>query len=115
MNQVVSVRLFTSLLAATLTVASVMPGVFSSQAQARVMPNPPTTFYPNLIADVAEGIAPSVVNIDVEKSVPNASAAQDLSRLPFSDQILRRFFGFEPGNGDGSFTPFGNGGGGNSG
>jgi serine protease Do len=115
MNQVVSVRLFTSLLAATLTVASVMPGVFSSQAQARVMPNSPTTFYPNLIADVAEGIAPSVVNIDVEKSVPNASAAQDLSRLPFSDQILRRFFGFEPGNGDGSFTPFGNGGGGNSG
>lgn len=113
MNKVVSVRLFTSLLAATLTVASVMPGGNLPQAQARVMSGPPTTFYPNLIADVAEGIAPSVVNIDVEKSVPNAPAAQDLSRLPFSDQILRRFFGFEPG-GDGSFTPFGGGGGNNN-
>jgi Do/DeqQ family serine protease len=44
----------------------------------------------SLIADVAEHVAPSVVNIDVEKQteLPNAAMA-----LPFSDEFLRRFFG----------------------
>ena len=106
-------RLFTPLFALTLTLAPILPGLPVPQAQAHVSSTAPTSFYPDLIADVAEGIAPSVVNIDVEKSVPTA-AAQDLSRLPFSDQILRRFFGFEPGNGGNSpFTPFGGNGEGN--
>jgi len=64
------------------------------------------TFYPDLIADVAETVAPSVVNIDVEKTA--RVSAPDLSGLPFGDELLRRFFG--AGDPSGSpFTPFGGG------
>jgi serine protease Do len=63
------------------------------------------SFYPDLIADVAEMVAPSVVNIDVEKTA-NVSAP-GLSGLPFGDELLRRFFGADP-NGN-PFTPFGGG------
>jgi serine protease Do len=43
----------------------------------------------SLIADVAEQVAPSVVNIDVEKQAPTSPAYA----MPFSDDLLRRFFG----------------------
>ena len=46
----------------------------------------------SLIADVAEQVAPSVVNIDVEKQAPTAPAFA----MPFSDDLLRRFFGMRP-------------------
>lgn len=58
---------------------------------------------PNLIADVAEQVSPSVVNIDVERTenVPNIA-------MPFDQGMLERFFGIQPGDGgEGSpFAPF---------
>jgi serine protease Do len=44
------------------------------------------------VADVAEWVAPSVVNIDVEKTRPAFSS--DMG-FPFGDEMLKRFFGFE--------------------
>ncbi len=62
-------------------------------------------FYPDLIADVAEKVAPSVVSVNVEKTA--TLNAPDLSGLPFGDELMKRFFGMS-GGGDGSpFTPFG--------
>lgn len=61
------------------------------------------TFYPDLIADVAEMVAPSVVNIDVEKTTK--TNVPDLSGLPFGDDMIRRFFGGDPNSSP--FTPFG--------
>jgi Do/DeqQ family serine protease len=61
----------------------------------------------SLIADVAETVAPSVVNIDIEKSVQRR-AIQDFSGFPFGDDVFRRFFGFPPEVG----SPFGGPGGG---
>ncbi|MBY0450779.1 MAG: trypsin-like peptidase domain-containing protein [Cyanobacteria bacterium] len=55
---------------------------------------------PNLIADVAQQMAPSVVNIDVSRT---RSAVMPNS--PFDDEMLRQFFGFEPGD-DGGASPF---------
>jgi serine protease Do len=46
------------------------------------------------VADVAEWVAPSVVNIDVEKTRPAFSS--DMG-FPFGDEMLKRFFGFEGG------------------
>lgn len=71
---------------------------------ARAIGSTPSTFYPDLIADVAQMVAPGVVNIDVEKTA--RSAAPNFSGLPFNDEILQRFFGFDP-NGGSPFTPFG--------
>lgn len=45
----------------------------------------------NLIADVAEDIAPSVVNIDVKKANKTAMTAS-----PFNDDFFQRFFGLQP-------------------
>jgi S1-C subfamily serine protease len=72
-------------------------------AMARSLSIMPQSFSPGLIADVAEIVAPSVVNIDIEKTT--RTVAPNLSGLPFSDDLLRRFFGFE--SGGGSFSPFG--------
>ncbi len=44
----------------------------------------------NLIADVAEDIAPSVVNIDVQRE------GKTMAVSPFTDEFLQRFFGFQP-------------------
>lgn len=44
------------------------------------------------VADVAEWVAPSVVNIDVEKTRPAFSS--DMG-FPFGDEMLKKFFGFE--------------------
>jgi Do/DeqQ family serine protease len=52
---------------------------------------------PSLVADVAERVAPSVVNIDVTQQAPSAVSANPLQEgLPFSDELLRRFFGLQP-------------------
>jgi serine protease Do len=94
-------------LALTLLLLPALTAFSVPLAAARILPAAPTAFYPDLIADVAEGIAPSVVNIDVEKSAPRA-VQPDFSGLPFSDEVLKRFFGFE--SGQSPFTPFGPGG-----
>jgi serine protease Do len=95
-------------LSAVLTVA-LMGGALAVEnqqpAMARSLNIMPQTFSPNLIADVAEMVAPSVVNIDIEKTT--RAAAPNMSGLPFSDDLLRRFFGFEGNNAP--FTPFGGG------
>ncbi|MBX2860379.1 MAG: trypsin-like peptidase domain-containing protein [Vampirovibrio sp.] len=44
---------------------------------------------PNLVADVAEQVAPSVVNIDVERS----RTVQQVPFLGMQDEMMRRFFG----------------------
>lgn len=54
---------------------------------------------PNLIADVAEAVAPSVVNIDVERS--RKAGIGDVPGLPFNEDFLKRFFGY-----DGNTAPF---------
>lgn len=64
-------------------------------AEAR-MSGYPSQFSPTLIADVAERIAPSVVNIDVSKTSPHSGAA--LPEFMLGDEIFRRFFGIEPNN-----------------
>ncbi|MEB3286946.1 MAG: trypsin-like peptidase domain-containing protein [Vampirovibrionales bacterium] len=48
-------------------------------------------FSPNLVADVAEAVAPSVVNIDVQR--------KETINLPFifGDDVFQRFFGFGQG------------------
>ncbi|MDX2085191.1 MAG: trypsin-like peptidase domain-containing protein [Candidatus Melainabacteria bacterium] len=51
----------------------------------------------NLVADVAERVAPSVVNIDIEQQAKLPPAIGDLPAFPFrGDDIFRRFFGFDP-------------------
>lgn len=86
----------------------VMATLFAPAMQTPVLARPPIgngpqTFYPDLIADVAEMVAPSVVNIDVEKTTK--VGAPGLSGSPFGDEIMRRFFGIDPGNSP--FMPFG--------
>lgn len=72
-------------------------------ANARVLGAMPQNFSTSLVADVAEMVAPSVVNIDIEKSARvNGS---NLPNFPFNDEMLRRFFGMDT-NG-GAFVPFG--------
>jgi serine protease Do len=44
-----------------------------------------------LIADVAEALSPSVVNIDIQKM------GRPMAQNPFGDEIFQRFFGFSPG------------------
>ncbi len=51
---------------------------------------------PNLIADVAEQLAPSVVNIDIAKKTRRPAYDSGVGS-PFEDEIFRRFFGFEQG------------------
>lgn len=63
------------------------------------------TFYPDLIADVAEMVAPAVVSVNVEKTA--RLAAPDFSGLPFADEVMKRFFGADGSNNP--FTPFGGG------
>ncbi|MBK8190813.1 MAG: trypsin-like peptidase domain-containing protein [Vampirovibrionales bacterium] len=58
---------------------------------------------PDLIADVAQHVAPAVVNIDVSKSA-RVPAFDSMS--PFQDEILKRFFGFD-GGGPTPFRRFG--------
>lgn len=43
-----------------------------------------------LIADVAQEVAPSVVNIDIQRT------GKALNVSPFSDEFFQRFFGFQP-------------------
>ncbi|WP_373532287.1 trypsin-like peptidase domain-containing protein [Vampirovibrio sp.] len=90
----------------TLAFSGALASTALQPAMARSLSIMPQTFSPALIADVAEIVAPSVVNIDVEKTT--RAASPNLSGLPFSDDLLRRFFGFE--SGGGSFSPFGGGG-----
>lgn len=54
---------------------------------------------PSLVADIAEEVAPSVVNIDVEKT--RKIHIQDFPTFPFSEDLMKRFFGF-----DGNNSPF---------
>ncbi|MEM0951154.1 MAG: trypsin-like peptidase domain-containing protein [Cyanobacteria bacterium P01_H01_bin.74] len=61
----------------------------------------PAQFTPNLIADIAEAIAPAVVNIDVNRKY----AVSTPSGFPFGDEIFRRFFGMAP-RGNEGFIPF---------
>jgi serine protease Do len=83
--------------------SSIMLGslVETIPADARTLASMPQSFTPGLIADVAQMVAPSVVNIDIEKTAPR----QTHPGMPFNDDILRHFFGFDP-NG-GGFTPYG--------
>src|SRR5690349_3643620 len=96
-------RFVASSLLLSLLCASALTMGASQPALARTLNNVPQSFYPGLIADVAETVAPSVVNIDIEKTA--RASVPDLSGLPFSEDILRRFFGVDPGSGP--FTPFG--------
>ncbi|WP_303673956.1 trypsin-like peptidase domain-containing protein [Vampirovibrio chlorellavorus] len=100
-------QLAASVMVTALLASGALAGLEAAPAMARTLNFMPQTFSPNLVADVAELVAPSVVNIDIEK---NASVvAPNLSGLPFSDDLLRRFFGFDAGSGS-PFTPFGGGG-----
>lgn len=47
---------------------------------------------PTLVADVAEAVAPSVINIDVAKRTRGARS----SGSPLQDEFLRRFLGIDP-------------------
>lgn len=58
---------------------------------------------PNLIADVAEQVAESVVNIDISKTAGGAGGGDP------EMELFRRFFGFEPGQGSPFFSPGGGG------
>lgn len=99
-----SLKMLSASLALTALCALGAAGYAPDYASARSIGAMPQSFYPDLIADVAEMVAPSVVNIDVQKTA-RISAAPNLSGLPFSDDILRRFFGVDPGNSP--FEPFG--------
>ncbi len=81
-----------SLLAFGLPLASTI-----NPAMATPLSGSPATFYPDLIADVAEAVAPSVVNIDIQRPAP-AMTGRGLSGFPFSDDVLKRFFGVDPQN-----------------
>lgn len=100
-------RLVVSAMVLAFLVSGALAGSDSSPVMARTLNFMPQTFSPNLVADVAELVAPSVVNIDIEKTA--SVAAPNFSGLPFSDDLLRRFFGFDAGSGS-PFTPFGGGG-----
>lgn len=93
---------FSLVLAGSLSLgANGLPLSLMPEAQARPASINTQHFHPGLIADVAETVAPSVVNIDVEKT---ARVPQQFSALPFHQDILRHFFGVDPGQ---SFAPFG--------
>lgn len=77
--------LMTGLLAAPLGILPEQPALARTTGM-------PSTFYPGLIADVAETVAPSVVNIDVERTARAIQAPV----LPFNEDILRHFFGMDP-------------------
>jgi serine protease Do len=62
----------------------------ASKFQRRRLPES-VQFTPNLIADIAESMAPSVVNIDVEQARKGIAG----SGFPFDTDLLRRFFGFD--------------------
>lgn len=89
------------LLLASLAVSFLWGSPGLALSEARVLPSMQQSFYPGLIADVAQRVAPSVVNIDVEKKAPMPGR---FPGMPFSEDIFRHFFGYDP-NG---FTPFGN-------
>jgi serine protease Do len=61
--------------------------------------NPTQTMFgnnPNLVADVAEQVAPSVVNIDIEKRSPAMAIGAEEDAIPFmGDELFRRFFGLD--------------------
>jgi serine protease Do len=95
-------RLVLSMLACSVMVGATAALIPPEPVMAKSLPGMPQSFHPNLIADVAEMVAPSVVNIDVEATTK--ATAPDLSGLPFSDDILRRFFGMDANS---PFTPFG--------
>lgn len=104
-----SYRLLASSLALSLFCSFALSVSAPQPALARTMANMPQSFYPGLIADVAETVAPGVVNIDIERTA-RTNGVPDLSGLPFSEDILRRFFGVDPNTSP--FTPFGGSGGG---
>ncbi len=94
-------------LAISVACASGLHMAWPQSAMARTPGGMPSAFYPDLIADVAEMVAPSVVNIDIEKAT-RSQGVPNIPGLPFNDELLQRFFGFDPSNGP--FTPFGGGG-----
>lgn len=85
-----------------LSLVALVPLQSGIPLQARSLPAMPQNFHPGLIADVAQLVAPSVVNIDVEKSARLPGRFQ--AGLPFSEDVLKHFFGVDPN----VFTPFGN-------
>lgn len=86
--------ILSALLCGTLSAALPLP------AQAK-LPEPfLNSFSPNLIADVAEQVAPSVVNIDVQRK-----EAVAMPNVMFGDEVFQRFFGFGGGS-NGESTPF---------
>lgn len=75
--------------------AQVVPGYFQDaefQLAERSSPGDRKLFSgsANLIADVAEEIAPSVVNIDIQKT------GRAMTISPFHDEFFQRFFGIQP-------------------
>ena len=73
---------------------SIVPPVVQARSLSSFGSN--NNFYPDLVADVAEAVAPSVVNIDTEETRPITQRS-----LPFNEDVLRYFFG-----GDGNTAPF---------
>jgi len=95
--------LLTSALALTLVISGVFPAPQSPTASNQPIPTIGDGGYrymantpgrdmllgsPNLIADVAEDIAPSVVNIDIQKR------GQVMMQNPLGNDLFQRFFGF---------------------
>lgn len=93
-------------LALSVAGVSTFGNAFFQPAMARTPGSMPSAFYPDLIADVAEMVAPSVVNIDIEKAT-RSQMAPNMPGFPFNDELLQRFFGFDPNNSP--FTPYGGG------
>lgn len=73
-----------------------MPDTYSLKAESAGLSG---GFHPDLIADVAESVAPSVVNIDVKRT--RSMTFPGFPGLPFSDPRLEQFFG-----GASPFSPF---------
>jgi hypothetical protein len=76
LSQIRFTKLLSGLLALSLTAASF--SVAMGYAEKPAGESYPGTFSPTLIADIAEAVAPSVVNIDVAKDAPDNSSRSGL-------------------------------------
>ncbi len=93
---IVSKRVSAGMLALALTTGVMTTDLLRLHpAEARLLPQQAQAFSPTLIADVAEQVAPSVVNIDVERTTK--AQILDYPAFPFNDEMLQRFFGFNQG------------------
>ncbi len=93
-------------LAVGLSLTVLAAGFANLAVEARTLGSMPQSFHSDLVADVAEMVAPSVVNIDIEKTT--RASGREFNNLPFNADVLRHFFGFDAGSGS-PFTPFGGG------